>query len=75
MTVGHVMCEYMRDAERRCNFADIDVLVTKSEARRSRRDLQIGNLRQHVQQRLGQAIREVFVVTIGRHIGKWQHRN
>ena len=63
-------------AVERCgNFLNIDVLALEREARRSGRHFEFRDLRQHVQQRLCQAIREILVVLIIRHVIERQNSN
>ena len=64
--------EHVRHAERFRDFRDGPVLISECEARGARRDLQVGNLREHVQDGFGKAIGEIDIVRIGGHVRKRQ---
>ena len=55
------------------DFTDVLVAVTEGEGRGSRRHVQAVNLRQQVQDFLGQAVSKVGLVARGREIGEGQH--
>ena len=63
----------MRNAERVRDEAHILVLALEGEARRSGCNLEFGDLRQHVQERLSQAVGEILVVLVAGHIDERQH--
>ena len=58
----HAALQNVRHLERLRNLRDRLVLIAKREARRARGHFEVGDLREHVQDRLGQAIRKVLVV-------------
>ena len=59
--------------QRKRDSSNIDILVLEREGRCTRRHLEIGQLREHMQQCLGQAVGEVLVVAIGAHIDERQY--
>ena len=65
----------MRHIERTGDLHDRPTLALEREAGRACRHLQVGNLRQHVQQRLGKTIGKVVVAIVAGHVDERQNRN
>ncbi len=71
----HAAFEDVRDLQRQTDVAHCGLLVLERETRRPRGHLQVRNLCQHVQQRFGQAVGEVLVVVVARHVDERQNGN
>ena len=65
--------ENVRDAERFRDPADVLFLAAKGEGGRARGDLEAGDVRQQVDDLLGQSVAEVLVVRVAAHVGERQH--
>ena len=69
----HTALEYVCHVQRIGNAANVLVLPLVGETRGASRDFQFRDLRQHVQQGLGQAVRKILVVLAARHVFERQH--
>ena len=63
------------DVELAPDVAQVDVLALERERRRARRDLERLEARQRVQELLGDAVGEVFLLRIVAHVDEGQHRD
>jgi hypothetical protein len=72
---AHRALEDMRHVQLPGDFGDRDVLALERERRGARDHPELGNLRQQVQQLLGNAVREVLLLGIGTPVHKGQHRD
>src|ERR1700759_2555795 len=63
------------DAQRRRDVANVLGLAFEGERGSARGHLQFGNLRQEIDNLLGQPVAEVFILLVPAHIGEWQHRD
>ena len=71
----HTAFQYVRNFECFGDVLDAEVLVLEREARCPRRHLQVRNLREHVQECLGQPVRKIFIVLIPGHVDERQDRD
>src|SRR5438067_462512 len=55
--------------------ANILILSPESKRRRAGDDLEAANMRQHVDDLLGQAVAEVLVLLVRAQVGEWEDRN
>ena len=71
----HRTLEHVRDIELLGDLADLQVLASEGERRGARDHPQFGNVRQQVQELLGDAVGKVLVVRIAAHVDEWQYND
>ncbi len=67
--------EHCTDIELFANLANIHSLVAKLKGRCARRDANFAYLREHVQDRVGQAVRKIGAALVVAHIDERQYRD
>ena len=72
---AHRAFQYVRHVQGAGDVGDRHVLALERERGGTRRHLQLRNLRQQVQQVLGDAVGEIVLVLVGTHVDEGQHRN
>ena len=73
--LAHTAFQHMGDVQLLRDLSDLDVLALESERGRARDHFQVGDLRQQVQQFLGDAVGHVLLIFFGGHVHKGQHRD
>ena len=73
--LAHAAFEQCPDAERPPDLAHVRTRAAELEGGRSRRDAQAVDLRQRVDQLLGQPLAEVVLIAARAHVGERQHRD
>jgi hypothetical protein len=67
--------QHVGDIERGADFPQVFVLALEAERRGAARDLQVRDLRELVQQLLGEAVGEILVLRVRTHAHERQHRD
>src|SRR3546814_13441887 len=64
-----------RSAQLSRHGGDAGLLALEHERGGARRDLELRQLRQQVEDFLGDAVAEIFVLGVAAHVDEWQHRS